>query len=900
MKHFSPILLTLFLVQPIALEAQESSSITAFYDNRPAIAALEDLSSRYGVRFSYVHEKLADIRVTAEVRDRPLPDALRILFSGTPLDYRITEDLTVIVFLNPSKPVERSGRGFNVRGTVVDSAARAPLPHANCQLVGSGTGAVTDAVGRFLLHIPPGGYMLRVTVVGYGAWEQNLTVERDLELDTIVLAARPIPLDNVTITGERDSVALPDIALAVQPGVAVVERRRIVGAPGLLEPDLFRALLMLPGVTTPNDVSNELYVRGGTPDQNLVLLDGGVLYQPYHVLGIAGIVNPDIIDRAYVSMGGFSSKYGGRMSSVIDVRTRSMDRKRMHGEGTVSLLSSKLTLSGQPGKNWYVMAAGRRTYLDQASTLAYKLGLSPESLPYYFYDVYGKILWRPGTRHTLVVSGFLSRDDFSRQDVTREYSYDAVLNRREFLRYAFVGKDRVVWGNDLLTLSWEYRPNVNLVSKVTLFQSRADNSFESLDRWKYYEGAGDSIRALVDSLNRTERADRPVVDNRITDRTVRWDVEYDVNDGHQLLFGMEMNRIQLAYGWTYFGGAFSQEEEVPLFFDAAPDSFCYRRFIENWSVYVEDMWKVGERWTLKPGIRVERFGGQRPRWVYSPRWALRFDANERLVLRASGGLYYQSLFRSRERGYVGLLEIPFSTGSHPLQRSVHWLLGGEYRFRRNRSVEADVYYKSFQNLLRNDSSTWVEPVWIGGQGRAYGVELTWNESSPAVELEANYTLAWAQRRFEGQTYYTNFDQRHSLGVLATFRLPKQWTIGARFVLATGRAFYLNQFVGRDYSLGEDGFEYHANDTKKLRGHGIGYPSRLPAYHRLDLTVSRTYTFKHWTLRPYLNILNVYNRTNPLYYERTTDEYNGPPFRYFVRYKAYGVPMLPSLGAHFEF
>ncbi|NUM82204.1 TonB-dependent receptor [bacterium] len=880
------------------LYAQES---VLTYDQVPLNEVVKDLESKFHVSFSFVDQSLDEYRITAHVRTDNLPKALHEILLKTEINFTI-EGKHVYLFRDAKKG--RDSEVGSINGIVVDGKTSEPLAYANLLIDSTGWGTYSNSSGEFkITHIPYGQYYLRVTVVGYEYELRSVSLfQSSLDLDTIRLTPKVFEGENIVITGEKDP------KLRIQPGVMIIEKKKITTTPSVLEPDLFRALQVLPGFTTTNDMSNELYIRGGTPDQNLITLDRAVIYQPYHILGIAGIFNTDMIDVVNVSTGGFSSQYGNRMSSVIDVRTQSWAKDKFSGAGAVSLLSSKVTIDGQLNDQWYYMASGRRTYLDQASKLAKTIGLASESIPYNFNDWFIKTSFKPNHSHQFTASFFSSKDDFSikRYNWNKFYTHDGVSSSEIDLNYAQINDDRFISGNKALNFSWEFNNQTDFVSRLTIFQSESGNDMGANTYYKYNKLASDSIRQLVDSLNTVPDDAGITVKNRILDKTIRWDTEWFAFNRHKFLFGAEYNRIMLNYYWNNFRKEFGNGSEVVVFFDAAPDSFKYDRLINNFAIYMEDIWTFSHKWTIKPGLRFEKF--QNSKFVVSPRMAIRYDHLENFAVKAAAGIYYQSLFNSREQGYIGMLEIPFSTVGMPLQRALHYILGGEYFPNSKSKMIAEVYYKSFSHLNKNRRSNYTTPIFQSGSGEAYGMELGWHRIGQRFSYEINYTLAFTKRRFDNKTYYTNFDHRHSLSFIGNWQLPKSWSFDFRWTLNSGKAFRAKHFVKGSYKFdptsGE--FQFVAANSGTLDPYHVNYNLRYPVYHRLDISFVKTIKYDNWTLKPYINILNVYYRNNPLFYGQSTVEkghYSSDgtyELEYYPVLKGYGMPIIPSFGAYFEF
>ncbi|HNM13794.1 MAG TPA: hypothetical protein PKJ64_03420, partial [bacterium] len=312
-------------------------------------------------------------------------------------------------------------------------------------------------------------------------------------------------------------------------------------------------------------------------------------------------------------------------------------------------------------------------------------------------------------------------------------------------------------------------------------------------------------------------------------------------------------------------------------------------------------------WTIKPGIRIEHFSSNKRSLLISPRTAIRYDVSPKLALKGSAGIYYQSLFTARERGYIGFLEVPFSTEDQ-VEKATHIIAGGEFFPNPNIRLTADIYFKHFNRLYRKDHSSDSLHFDKGG-GDAYGLEITYRRIGNKMSFEADYSLAWVTRTFDQNTYVTNYDQRHTLNLLLSYRLPKNWTVDARWILASGRAYRPTEFYGATAYIepgsGRSLMEDNGYNISQENLDHLEFYDRYPLYHRLDVSLVKTVRFKTWTMKPYISIINTYYSNNPLFYDYN---YNGsiisnepdPQRMNYSKRKGYGVPILPSFGTFFEF
>lgn len=883
-----------------------AQSITETFDRTPLKDVIRRLEKNYRYQFSYVDQMVSGHTVTARFERASIGDVLSAMLAGTLLNYRVTGSHVIALFEDAGKlqvPAETPG---SIRGIIVDAQTHEVLPAANAIVDQTPWGASADLNGRFqIVGLPAGDYVIRIQVIGYETLFQGVAVRGETELDTLPLVPKSLEGEEVIITGLRTSeYQVGDVKLDHQPGLIVLNRVQINRSPGLLEPDLFRTLQSLPGITTTSDASNEIYVRGGTPDQNLIMLDRTIVYQPYHLFGVAGIFNPDIIDEVFVSTGGFSSEYGNRMSSVIDIRSRNGGPDKIRGSGSVSLLSSKLALLGRLDPKWDYVASYRRTYLDLATKLVRELGVIPDYIPYYFHDGYAKVTHRRSGHAAFGVSAFFSEDRF---DYTTDQNavYDPIPGNpfQGVKTHYLVDANRFAWGNLNLTAFWKFGNAENALHQLTVFRAHTMYDLDQDEKWRATSAATDSIRRVVDSLNQYNDAHPFDARNHLTDYTLRWDSEIRWAKG-QWFIGGQASAIDVSYRWKNLNWGIDQP--VQVFYDGAPDSFTYAGKSKYGAFYTDVSWELGD-WLVQPGLRLEYFRHRDPEWVISPRFLARWDMSNTWALKASGGLYYQSHFTVRERGYGGFSEVSFAPHGLPPQKSFQYAVGAEFSGLPKWKMTATTYFKKFDNLFRIPRPSTGLLEFQKGKSISAGLEFTATTARDRWGLQAAYTLAYVDRRFNG-TYFPNYDQRHTVILSGYRKLPKNWELNFRWSFNTGRAYRPINFYGIEASFDDYNREFYVDqgEIDELNLGHLNFYSRMPVYHRLDVSFIRTVHYRSWTLKPFINILNVYYRTNPQFYYTDsklsaviTDE-PIPRRLYERRSRGFGLPIVPTFGASFEF
>ncbi len=867
--------------------------ISVHFDRLPLRDALSEIARQSQVTFVYSDELLkSDYRISTRQENRIPPEILEEILDDLPIGF-VAQSKSQIVLTPKSILQEKYGA---VQGQVVDASTGEALAGANVEVLGRTFGAASNLGGFFNLKLPAGAYDLRVSVIGFESVTRRQVQVTAGKKTYLTFRLRPtvLQMQEVHVTSPRNNV--PD-HMAIEPSVITVRRSQFTATPTVGEPDVFRTLQNLPGVSAPNDYSGELFIRGGNSDQNLIMLDGAVVYNPYHLLGLAGAFNPDIVEQVNLSLGGFSARYGDRLSSVIDVQTRSSNGGETGGFGNFSLMSSKLTVLGRlhPKLNWII--SGRRTYHDVAARL-----FVGKQVPYYFYDFYGKLIFTPDKNNLLYFSSFYSRDQFHHSDESRhpnvedwdKYPTDSPLIPADE-GYTYQQNEFFFWDNLVLSAHWLHEFGEHGQFELQLSQSQAPSDLGFEDVFKAARNASERTQEYVALENAIARETNNLeIDNGILDRTLKLDGVHSLTRNHKLSFGGGVSFIRLKYYWENLLNEFDQTE-LAVFFDTAPENIDYLRNLRRVFFYAEDSWNVSRSVTIRPGLRIEKRNFNR-NWAIEPRLNVSCEASPALTFKAAYGLFHQGLGTSLEKGYLQFLPLPFpSENDAPLEKSHHFIAGWHWRGHKW-EVTAEGYYKTLSGLLKTTNGT---PEFTRGTGRAYGAEVGLRRLGDRFNFEINYALSYAKRNFDGVEYFASFDQRHNFSALGQYHLGKNWAFNFRWVVATGRPFTPDEVVFPerifDPTTGEWRVGYDDN-SETIPEHEVKNRARYPLYHRLDISLIKRIQKRGWALLPYIQILNTYFRWNPFYYIFDVDYNDGT-------YKLRSVPMMPlvpTFGVSVEF
>jgi len=766
-----------------------------------------------------------------------------------------------------------------LRGFVRGRADGEAMAYVQVTVLGTGRGDVSDEHGYFVIPgVPAGVCTVRATMVGYRPVEVTVQVpERGTVTLNFELERETIPLPAVVKTAERER-----FEREVLPSAVRFSPQEIRAVPAVVEPDVFRSLQLLPGVVARTDFSSALYVRGGNPSENLVLLDGVRIYNLYHVGGVFSTFNPDAVKRVDFFSGAFPSQFGNAVSSVISVVTKEGNSKRFQASGNVSLLSSELTVEG-PIPRGSMLVSGRRTYFDLA---ARTLGLTSNgtSFPYYFYDVVGKanVDLSPDTR--LTVSGYYGDDVFhftSSSTVYDEQGRPSGTKEEWF---------DIRMGNRSTTLKLRTVVNPRLFVVGFLASSRF--------RTKIATNVED-VRDLVDAKD------------SIHDLTVKADATYFASDRHELKFGLEATSLRFnlyfrvgSLEWLAYQGKRSRRTTFS-------------------SAYLQDNWQVTPLLNIQGGLRVTYYSlGRFLRG--DPRFALRYRLRHDLNLKFATGLFHQYFytFNPEDLDYVRLVDLwfPVDRRYRPI-RAFHVSSGVEVWLGRGFLLSLEGYYKYYPYLLdlnelgRADVQT---DDFLTGRGRAAGLELFVRKREGRLQGWLAYTLAKVTKTIElprpssfllnadlgreYRTYPTNYDRRHTLTLVANYDARGAWRFSTRFTYATG--------LPETPVVGWKFYYYVEDDEVRGEFRPVRAPKnswRLPDYLRWDVSLSRRFRIGRVRCEPYLQIVNLTNHHNIFLYEYDLfpeQKYeNGRVFYTSMKPRRKGVimfPFLPSIGVQFRF
>ena len=749
-----------------------------------------------------------------------------------------------------------STRPATLQGTVTDGRTGRPVAGATVS-VGERRARTGERGEYTLAGIAPGEVIVEARALGYRATRRASRVPGGA-LFPLAIVLEPVPLRLDPVRTEARAVERDRFEQTPDIGATVLSREAISAAPVVGEPDVMRTAQLLPGVVARSDYTAGYNVRGGESDQNLVLLDGIPIYHPFHLGGLFGTFIDETVSDIEMLRGGLPSSYGGRLSSVLAVRTADEERRGIHGALGVSALASSAVLAGAPGERTSLSAAGRVTY-----PAAWGRSVTGETLPYEFADAQLRARRHVGESGTLLFTGYVGRDEL-------------------FDKFAEVGDSADVGSSDFL-LEWG-----NLAAGITWTQPLGWNPAIPLGSGKFL--------SLGDSATFTQQLS-----------WTRFDTKLDLGSGARVQENrVDDLRLAGALSWSSLGSArrlgwevtqhrvwYEQREE-----DAGIESGALRQRPYAFALSLDNMWRPGAAWLARFGVRAEHVTNAK--WSgLSPRLSVKWFATPDLALSLAGGQYSQWMHSLRsEDTPVRVFDYWVGSDEHvPVSRAQDAIAAMERWFGSSRLVRVEAYAKRYRDLA--DASGTDDPSvrgdeFTGVSGMTYGADLLVRQlETRRLSGWIAYGYAVSARERDGSRYWPAQDRRHTLNAVASLRTDGGWILGSRLGVASGTPH--TPVVGQQYRRIYDGSRNEWITTGDLEPVlGDRNSERYPAFHRLDLSVSRRFTRGRATWAPWLSVVNAYDQGNVFLY--TYDYTSNPPRRGTIEQ----FSILPSAGVSVEF
>ena len=747
-----------------------------------------------------------------------------------------------------------------VRGFVYEKETGEPVIFTNVYMYKTTYGAATDVNGYFAISkIPPGSYTLMVTYLGFDTLKIDITLKQDDILTRkLYLTKGAYVLEQVQISAARQEARTETNTSVVKITPKQIKHLPSVGG----QPDFAQYLQVIPGVVFTGDQGGQLYIRGGTPIQNKVLLDGMTIYNPFHSIGLFSVFETDILRNADVYTGGFGAEYGGRISSVMDITTRDGNKRRYAGKVGASTFGATLLIEGpiskqkegKGGSSSFLLSA-KNSYLEQSSKIFYDYA-NEDGLPFNYTDLYGKISLSGANGSNINFFGFNFSDRVNQYHALADYHWNSYGGGMTFL--VIPGKSPVLIEGHLAYSSY----------KISL-----------------------------------EEVNRPARTSSINGFNLGFDFSYFIGKD-VIKYGFEISGFKTDY----------------FFYNSIGTKINYTQNTTEIGAFVKYK-KTAGKWLIEPSLRVQWYASLSSGTI-EPRLALKYSINDNLRLKFAGGFYSQNLIATTSDRDVVNLFYGFLSGpeslpktfngedvTNKLQKSQHAILGLEYDVSRNITINIEGYYKNFPQLINinrqklfneNDFPEMPDLLvkdFIIENGYATGADFTLKFDEKRLYIWAVYSLGYVIRRYEQldgslAEYRPNFDRRQNVNLIFTYILGSKydWEVNARWNYGTGFPFTQTQGFYPQNNF-ENGIYTDYTTTNEDLGilYGDLNTGQLSPYYRVDIGAKKTITFSaHTRLEILASITNMFNTENIFYIDRISGE------------RIYQLPIMPSLGVNLYF
>jgi hypothetical protein len=735
----------------------------------------------------------------------------------------------------------------SISGYVREQGSRELLPGVNIYLPELKAGTTTNNYGFYSITLPEGNYTIRYSFIGYQPVEISVELGKD-RMQNIDLASS-INLSEIVISSEKaerisESNRMSMISLPVN---------QIKNLPALLgEKDVFKALQLMPGVQKGSEGNSGIYVRGGGPDQNLIILDDAPVYNASHLFGFFSIFNGDALKSIELTKGGFPARYGGRLSSVIEMTMKDGNKQKLSGEAGIGLISSRLVLEGPIKKDTAsFLISARRTYID---ILARPFMNNEGSGGYYFYDLNAKLNYDFSSKNKLYISGYFGRDKFY---VNTGNNYNSSLDYRS--------RAGLFWQNATATLRWNHLFTNKIFANTSLIFSRYN--------LKIFAEEKDNSGTYLLEYN-----------SGIRDFALKYDLEYHVSTTYTLRTGIQSTNHK-------FTPSAIVEKDSQTLYDY--NNKTIYNSLET-GIYIENNFNFSGRLQLNAGLRLGHFIADTKHYFSpEPRLSANYLIHEGISAKVSFAEMNQYIHLLSNTG-VGLptdLWVPSTDRVSP--QNSRQIAGGFAKDlpKYNLTVTLEGYhkwsnkilgYKPGANfLLLDDPSeaqnfTWQDNV-TAGTGKSYGAELLIHRKTGKLSGWVGYTLSWTKLKFDeinfGKEYWARYDRRHDLSVVAIYEISKRTTLSGTWVYGTGNAISLplGEYAAQEHdpfsqlynSMGNNPWYYEYYQT--VTDYGEVNSFRMKAYHRLDLAIQFHKQKEKYERTWEIGFYNAYNRKNPFFY-----------------------------------
>jgi hypothetical protein len=718
--------------------------------------------------------------------------------------------IIIFLILTSSKGLAELAKGGTISGFVRDKENGETLIGASVFLKNSKLGSITNKSGYYTItNIPTGKYKIVVTYLGYEKFEKNFEIgpNENMRLN-FELKTSSVSTNEILVLSDREVEKRNISVSSIDVPVTQLKEIRIGG-----EADVFRALQYLPGILTSSQISSGLYIRGGSPDQNLILLDGSPVYNPTHLFGFFSTFNTDAVKDVELNKGGFNAEFGGRLSSVLQITQKDGNRNKIEGTGSIGAISSRLSLEGPIGDgSWFI--GGRRTYLDLIKLF---LKEDPESpIPDFgFYDVNAKITQNITENDKITLSGFLTSDDLV-------YNSPGIIFNMDI-------------GNQLAAFNWTHIFNNSMFANLNASYTRYESGFSG-EQSEFYTSYKNSIQDL----------------------TLRGNLEWFASESITTKFGFQLTERDFAITQNFTG---KKENDSTM-------------EINDWnhSAFGQINYQIDDLTSVQTGFRID-YWNLKDEFTFDPRFALRYQLFENVALKLGLGIFHQNLKLLTDPNFSFFDTWLPSDSSIKISKSVHYIFSIESEPFLGIDLNFDVYYKTLDGIseLRRTSLTQetVSDLFYIGSGYSYGSEIflqkKYGKFSGWLGYAYGYIISEYDQINNGKKFNPKYDRRHDFKLVLNYQLNDKWAFSSSFLFQSGQPY---TGATSRIRLTLPGQSYGRN---KVFNSDL-YALRLPPSHQLNINVN--YSFKTFGLASLLSLdlYNVYNRRDIWFrYYRTVDD-----------------------------
>ena len=767
----------------------------------------------------------------------------------------ISRIIIIFLFLSFTQTPISQAQNSTIKGFVYEKESGEPIIFTNVFLKKTSIGATTDVNGYFVIsQIPPGNYTLMVTYLGYDSISIPISIKAgEVQNKKLYLLKSAFNLDVVNISAEREEAKQETKTSVIK--VTPKQLKQIPSIGG--QADLAQYLQVIPGVVFTGDQGGQLYIRGGAPIQNKVLLDGMVIYNPFHSIGLFSVFETDIIRTADVYTGGFGAEYGGRISSVMDINTRDGNKKRLSGKLSSSTFGAGLLLEGplkketENGNSTSFIISAKNSYLAQSSKVFYNY-IDTAGLPFNFTDIYSKISFNGSNGSKLNLFGFHFNDNVDNYQALADFNWKTTGFGANFI--VVPGSSSVLmegifaYSNYMITMS----------DNDALPKQSEINGFNAGLNFTYFIGKD------------------------------------------QMKYGIEMQGFKTDF----------------TFYNAVKRKLGQSDNTTEIAGYVKYKSSIG-KFLIEPSLRLQYYASL-SEFSLEPRFAMKYLASEKLRFKLAAGIYTQNLIDAKSDRDIVNLFYGFLSGpenlpekykgeevTSKLQKAQHLIAGVEYDIFKHITINLEGYYKNFSQLTNLNRNKIFDDIpdyynkpeslrkdFIIETGNAYGADLSLKYDYKKIYIWAVYSLGYVNRTDEYQDYVPHYDRRHNVNLMLSYlfggkldwEFNVRWNYGSGFPFTKLQGIYekldFSGGINQDYttSNGQLGIQYADINT-----------GRLPDYHRLDLTLKKKFEIaKNSALETSLSVTNAYNRDNLFY------------FNAIRRERVNQLPFMPSIGINLTF